>query len=505
MKELKNTFKITNKLTLGAISLFLVFLVSVILTLTMISHPTDNILDMKQGLTYLAWSQWILLAIGILITGFTTFWWIKQKKYDHDVNQELFAKMDAIYRSQAIIEFNMDGSIITANDKFLELMNYTLEEIQGKHHSMFVDPEYRGSLEYKDFWNKLNRGEYDQAEYKRLGKGGMEVWLQSSYNPILNPQGKPIKVIKVATDVTERKNQDFRLAALTEKLQDIGAHILADSNEISVGINQLEASAISQAASASQQATSVTEISATLEEIKITTQQTLEKAKQLGESASRTSKEGEKGRAAIEQMLDSMKLLQDKMQKISATILSLNDKTLQISEITEAVADIAKQSKMLALNASIEAAKAGESGKGFAVVAGEVKELAEKSQLSTERVQKILQDIQQTAEHAVMVTEEGTKSVDANFHQVQLTGDIISSLGSVIEESSLASLQIVSAVREESVAIEQVDLSVKEINKVTNIFSSATEQTKQAIIGLGKVAESLNNTASIYQSNGEKE
>ena len=211
------------------------------------------------------------------------------------------------------------------------------------------------------------------------------------------------------------------------------------------------------------------------------------------------SMESEKGRSAIELMDELMKILKDKIEQISATILSLNDKTQQISEITEAVADIAKQSKMLALNASIEAAKAGETGKGFAVVAGEVKELAEKSQLSTERVQKILQDIRQTAERAVMATEDGTKSVEENIRQVKITGSIIESLGNVIEESSMASLQIVSAVREESIAIDQVDQTIKGINKITNLFSSATEQTKQAIFDLGKVAQSLKTTSNAYK------
>ncbi|WP_133140567.1 methyl-accepting chemotaxis protein [Legionella genomosp. 1] len=501
--EEQNQFQFRKRFSLILIMIFLISLISMLLNIFVLSRLHDSSPDLEKIEFYIQLLE-ALLIISLLINGLSLLLWHRNSQYENHINQALLAKIDAISKSQAIIEFNMDGTIIDANQKFLDLMNYSLDEIKGKHHSIFVEPGDRDSLEYREFWRKLNQGEYDQAEYKRLGKNGKEVWLQSSYNPVLNEKGKAVKVIKVATDITERKNKDKQLAALTRNLQDVGQEILSNSNELSVGINQLEASAISQAASASEQASSVTQISATLEEIKATTQHTLEKAKQLGDSATATRKEGENGRSAIEAMHASMKILQEKMKQISTTILSLNDKSQQISEITEVVADIAKQSKMLALNASIEAAKAGETGKGFAVVAGEVKELAEKSKLSTERVQKILLDIKQTAERAVMVTEEGNKSVDENIRQVRSTGNIINALGNVIEESSLASLQIVSAVREESVAIEQVDISVREINKVTHSFTSATEQTKQAIIGLSKVANSLNDTARIYQKDDKE-
>ena len=500
MKKNQPFFCNAYKMMFVFLGLFIVLLVSISVTLIEITHLNDNIVDIKERLSFLGTLQWVLLIIGILLACFATFSWLKRKSHVNNLIQELRAALNAISKSQAIIEFNMDGTIITANDKFLNAVGYSLDEIAGEHHNIFVDKAFKESEEYKAFWKKLNRGEYEQAEYKRLRKGGKEVWLQSSYNPILDDKGQPIKVIKIATDITKEKMQTFKLAQLMDKLQKIGLQVLANSNDISVGINQLEATATSQAASASQQAASVTEISATIEEIKATTQQTLIKAKQLGESASKTTKEGEKGRESIENMAKSMNTLQDKMQHVTATILSLNDKTQQISEITEVVADIAKQSKMLALNASIEAAKAGESGKGFAVVAGEVKELAGKSQLSTERVQKILQDIRQTAERAVMVAEEGTKSVNENIRQVEQTGDIINSLANVIEESSMASMQIVSAVREESIGIEQVDISIKEIDKVTSLFSSATEQTQQAILSLSHIAVSLRKTASAYKT-----
>src|SRR6202035_1686501 len=118
----------------------------------------------------------------------------------------------AIGKSQAVIEFNMDGTIITANANFLGAMGYTLEEIRGRHHSMFVEASEREGAGYREFWTKLNRGEYQAAEYKRIGKGGKEVWIQASYNPIMDLNGKPFKVVKYATDTTEQKlrNADYQ-------------------------------------------------------------------------------------------------------------------------------------------------------------------------------------------------------------------------------------------------------------------------------------------------------
>ncbi|MDF1678277.1 MAG: PAS domain S-box protein [Legionellaceae bacterium] len=466
---------------------------------------------------------------------------ITQRKLD-TANYE--GQLEAINKSQAVIEFDMKGTILTANDNFLNLMGYSLPEIQGMHHSMFVEESYRNSSEYKAFWKRLNQGEFETAEFRRVGKNGKEVWIQASYNPILDLNGKPFKVVKFATNISDRKVAEAKINQLVEELQmrikqysafisqvsagdlthmlevegdddlaELGRHldemtqglssiasnIIRVSHDISISMEQLNETASTQASSAVEQATAVTEIGSIVEEITQTSQQTLEKATTLGESAERTFKEGERGKKVIGDVLESMNALQGKMKQIADTILGLSDKTQQVGEITEAVSDIAKQSKMLALNASIEAAKAGESGKGFAVVADEVKDLAERSQTATENVQGILQDIRKTAERAVMVTEDGTKSVDENLEKAETAGNIMGSLGEVIQESSMASQQIVSAVREESVGIEQVVTSIREIDKVTAQFSDATEETKQAIIALNQVADSLKVSASKYK------
>ena len=124
---------------------------------------------------------------------------------------ELEAKVAAISRSQAVIEFKLDGTIITANQNFLSTLGYTEAEIVGKHHGMFVDAEYRSSPEYRTFWDRLNRGEFVAEKFRRIGKGGKEVWIQASYNPLIGPDGKPFKVVKFAADVTAIENERKRV------------------------------------------------------------------------------------------------------------------------------------------------------------------------------------------------------------------------------------------------------------------------------------------------------
>src|SRR6202521_2129608 len=137
----------------------------------------------------------------------------------NSVAQAALAQVEAISKSQAVIAFKLDGTIVTANENFLKTLGYSLGEIQGKHHSMFVEPATRDSAAYREFWASLNRGEYQSAEYKRIGKGGKEVWILASYNPILDEKGKPFKVVKFATDVSEQK---LRTADLAGQIDAIG-------------------------------------------------------------------------------------------------------------------------------------------------------------------------------------------------------------------------------------------------------------------------------------------
>ncbi len=446
-------------------------------------------------------------------------------------------QIEAIDRSMAAIEFAMDGTIINANANFLKAMGYTLDEIKGKHHRIFVDPNYAKSQDYTAFWEKLGRGEYDAGVYARIDKGGNKVWLQSSYNPIFDSEGKPIKIMKYATDITAQKNKDIRykeqvtlfssmmekvsagdlrervevtgddelmilgqsLNAMIESLSSMARQITESSDLMFKMLDELLAATSAQSSGASEQAAAVNETTSTLEEIKVASTQTLTKTQQLAEIAERTRKEGEEGIATVDDAVKGIESVREQMENIAQTILVLSEKTQQIGEITNVVTNLAQQSKMLALNASIEAAKAGEAGKGFSVVASEVKELAEQSQQSTAQVQKILQDIRHATDRAVMATEEGRKDVDSGVILVQKSGEMMKQLGAVIHEAGSANQQIIVAVRQEVAGIEQTNAAMEEINKVIQHFVNSTQQTKTATTELSSVAEKLRGLVAIYQ------
>jgi PAS domain S-box-containing protein len=142
------------------------------------------------------------------------------------MNSEFEGKIDAIDKSQGTIEFNMDGTVITANDNFLKILGYTLEEAQGQHHRIFCEESYAGSQEYQAFWEKMNRGEFDSGEYKRIGKNGREAYIQATYNPIFDLSGKPIKVLKIATDITEQKRLNAERAKQAALIMEMSTPVM---------------------------------------------------------------------------------------------------------------------------------------------------------------------------------------------------------------------------------------------------------------------------------------
>jgi methyl-accepting chemotaxis protein len=241
-------------------------------------------------------------------------------------NADLSGQIDAIGKSQAVIEFNMDGTIIAANENFLNAMGYSLGEIRGKHHSLFVAPSERDSADYREFWASLNRGRYQAAEYKRIGKNGKEVYIQASYNPILDLNGKPFKVVKYATDTTRQV-------------------LVRMGNERVRGMME------SVAAGAEELNTSVREISEAMTRSRETAQGAVERVGTADAQAQR-----------------------------------LTNAAQSMSGIVEMINNITGQINLLALNATIESARAGEAGRGFAVVASEVKSLANQAKQATDKI-----------------------------------------------------------------------------------------------------------------------
>jgi methyl-accepting chemotaxis protein len=253
-------------------------------------------------------------------------------KYAQDVTRQKLqmadfsGQLDAIGKSQAVIEFNMDGTIRDANKNFLDVVGYSLAEIQGRHHEMFVEPAERAGAAYREFWAKLNRGEYQAAEYKRIGKGGQEVWIQASYNPILDMNGKPFKVVKYATDTTAQAVARMKSERARGMIEMVAA-----------GTEQLNGS--------------VREIS-----------EAMVKSKNTATSA-----------------VDQVESADRQAQRLATA-------AVQMDGIVKLIGDITGQINLLALNATIESARAGEAGRGFAVVAAEVKNLANQAKQATDRI-----------------------------------------------------------------------------------------------------------------------
>ncbi|QAU49850.1 methyl-accepting chemotaxis protein [Bradyrhizobium guangzhouense] len=307
-------------------------------------------------------------------------------KYATDVtadklkNADRAGQLEAIDKAQAVIEFNMDGTIITANANFLAALGYSLAEIKGKHHSMFVEPGERDGAAYRDFWAALNRGQYQAGEYKRIGKGGKEVYIQASYNPIFDLNGKPFKVVKYATDTT--KQVLVRMG--NERVRGMMESVAAGSEELNASVRE-----ISEA----------------------------------------MTKSRETAMSAVDQVAAA-----------DAQAQRLTEAAQAMSGIVEMINSITGQINLLALNATIESARAGEAGRGFAVVASEVKSLANQAKQATDKI--------------------GQEIGSLNG----ISGDVVSALGSIKQAINNVSEYVTStaaAVEEQSTVTNEMSTSMQ--------------------------------------------
>lgn len=261
----------------------------------------------------------------------------------------------ALNRSSAVIEFSLDGIILEANDNFLRTMGYKKEQLIGKHHRMFCEPELSNSPEYEEFWKKLARGEFISSRFKRIDSRGDTIWLEASYNPIHNEQGKFYKVAKFATDITSLVFQEQEVSK---------AAVLA--NEVS----------------------------------------------------EETGKQTTQGREVIGSTVARMQGLTEQMQQATLAIEALNDHSAKISELVNSISGIADQTNLLALNAAIEAARAGDQGRGFAVVADEVRQLAFRTNETTEQiVTMVSENLKRTGSAVELIAkcqDEATQALESS-------------------------------------------------------------------------------------------
>jgi methyl-accepting chemotaxis protein len=411
----------------------------------------------------------------------------------------------AIGKAQAVIEFNLDGTVRTANDNFLRTLGYSFADIKDQHHSMFVEPSHRSTAEYREFWASLGRGECRADKYKRIARDGREVWLQSSYNPILGGDGKPYMIVEYATDVSDQVRMQAEQAtmqadhakvnevldvavsemravvqsaidgeltrriamtgksgqiealassvnALIETMMTVVAEIKRAAGEVQSGAEEISLGNVNLSQRTEEQAASLEETAASMEEMTSTVKATAGNAGQAQQLAIAARDQAEKGGTIVGSAVSAMS--------------GINTASKKISDIIGVIDEIAFQTNLLALNAAVEAARAGEHGRGFAVVASEVRTLAGRSATAAKEIKTLISD-------SVTKVEEGSKLVGESGKALDQIGIAVKRVADVVAEIATAS-------QEQASGIELVNKAVMQMDEGTQQNAALVEQAAAA-------------------------
>jgi methyl-accepting chemotaxis protein len=438
-------------------------------------------------------------------------------EWDNVTETRMNAGMLALLqRFQAIIEFTLDGKIVTANENFLKTVGYALEEIRGQHHSMFVEPDYRTSSDYRLFWEKLGRGEFDAGQYKRVGKGGREIWIEASYNPILDGNGKPFKVVKFATNITEKVRaaqllelavQQTQATVTAAKNNDLSQRIPLEgkTGEIKVlcdGVNglldtmsamigritgvvetvagastELQATARSMSAVAEETSRQSSTVAAASEEASTNVQTVASAGEELSASIAEIGRQVEQSTKTATRAVEEAKQTNDRVEGLAQA-------AQKIGEVVKLISDIAAQTNLLALNATIEAARAGEAGKGFAVVAAEVKSLANQTAKATEEISTKIGEMQ-------TATAESVGAIKAIAKTIEEINQISTTIATAVEEQSAATQEISRNVQQASAGTQEVNTNIASVTEGATQTGTSAGQVLSAAEQLSKEAETL--------------
>lgn len=419
-------------------------------------------------------------------------------------NSDYESQLAAISKSQAVISFKLDGTILSANDNFLNALGYTLNEVQGKHHRLFVDSEYQKSDEYRNFWDRLAKGEHFVGRFPRVHKSGKVIWIQANYSPISDPNGTPYKVVKFATDITAEVeaeqqlqltvsqvnsainaavNNDLTQRVATADKSDMmlsiseGVNSLLDTmTEIIVNIKTASDAVYNGAREISngntdlsnrteQQASSLEETASSMEELTTTVRQNADNAKEANNLASN----------AVAIALDGGHLIED----VVKTMASINESSQKIADIIGMIDGIAFQTNILALNAAVEAARAGEQGRGFAVVASEVRTLAQRSANAAKNIKDLI--------------SESAGKINNGNELVNKSGDTMREVVTAIKQVNDIMAEIASASAEQSSGLDEIDRAVSQMDEMTQQNAALVEEAAAASENLLSQADLLTN------------
>lgn len=389
-------------------------------------------------------------------------------------NADFAGQMAAIKKSQAVIEFTLDGTILDANQNFCAAVGYSLEEIKGAHHRMFVDPEYAASADYALFWDTLARGEYLAGEFERVHKSGHSIWIQASYNPVMDADGKPCKVVKYASDITQQKVKDQQITrlvdeagamisamadrdftvrmqgsydpelqslcddlntcveSLTQTISDINessSNVLQNAGDIAEGNGNLSERTEKQAAALEESAAAMEQLNATVSNNATNANNARDLSKAAQEAA-------DTGGTVVEQAIEAMS--------------GIEHSSKEISDIIGVIDEIAFQTNLLALNAAVEAARAGDQGKGFAVVASEVRNLALRSGSAAKEITALIND-------SVAKVTDGAKLVNETGEHLNQIISTVKSVSTIMDEISEASAEQSQGIRDVTQAVQSMD------------------------------------------------